>query len=451
MNARGLVLLVALFFTSLNVQAQYRTVIDKKIGSVFQVPAGFSYSEYGAFDGSAPSGSLDPNALLIRYGRFLQAGPGDATSAMGGFPYSALRTYESQQIAAGKAPIFITATYEGKSRPVLFSWTLKLVNGVPTAPSSSWQYAINVQDSRYVHFWINNYARAVVLNAAYSTRNVWIQLDQSAFNTSIFGVLDDTNHFVSGVTWDSPFPQTPGAYLASIASFFQQLSEQAPDIKVIPNAGTISDPTQLTTIFANIPGVILENIYSWKASPTAYTRNAWAAQNFVLLPWMASQNRVALLRALIPPTDSTGLLTSFVVYSLLKGPNFFFSPGNSSNNESIPPSEWQSMEALLGNPTSTMQRRQQTGMNTSDTGAAGSFHPLLVLSAIPESTVSVSYTVEQPNGTSTTGTATFLPGENYRYFNVTATGSLGQIATVRLNSASGAIVGSKDIFSITIN
>jgi hypothetical protein len=90
-------------------------------------------------------------------------------------------------------------------------------------------------------------------------------------------------------------------------------------------------------------------------------------------------------------------------------------------------------------------------VNTSDTGAAGSFHPLLLLSGIPESTVSVSYTVEQPNGTSTTGTATFLPGENYRYFNVTASGSLGQIATVRLNSASGAIVGSKDIFSITIN
>jgi chitinase len=90
-------------------------------------------------------------------------------------------------------------------------------------------------------------------------------------------------------------------------------------------------------------------------------------------------------------------------------------------------------------------------VNTSDTGAAGGFHPLLVLSGIPQSTVSVSYTVAQPNGTSTTGTATFLPGENYRYFNVTATGSLGQIATVRLDSASGAIVGSKDIFSITIN
>ena len=90
-------------------------------------------------------------------------------------------------------------------------------------------------------------------------------------------------------------------------------------------------------------------------------------------------------------------------------------------------------------------------VNTSDTGAAGSFHPLLVLSGIPESTVSVSYMVEQPNGTSTIGTATFLPGENYRYFNVTATGSLGQVATVRLNSASGAIVDSKDIFSITIN
>lgn len=602
MNGKGLVLLVASLFASVCVRAQYRTVIDKEAASVFQHPNGFPYSDYGAIDGSAPTGSLDPNALQIFYGRFLQAGPNDATTAAGSFPYSALKTYEAQQVAAGQPPIFITATYEGKVRPVLFSWTLNLQNGVPTAPQSNWQYAINVQDPRYVQFWINNYARGVVLTEAYNTRNVWIQLDQSAFNSSLFGVLDDTNHFVSGVTWDSPFPQSASAYLNSIASFFQQLSELAPDINVMPNVGSISDPTQLTTIFTHIPGAMSEDIYSWHASPTAYTRNAWATQNFILFPWLASQNRVAVLRALIPPTDSNGLVNAFVVYSLLKGSNFFFAPGSTAGSLSTPLSEWQSMEAKLGNTTSTMQRKQQAGLgvgyclfwrnfeggtvylnwtgstqtitltkgvsyfnaagqqvtqleipdatgafvttaktvaippqisprlassgagvqkitlesptsgavirftedgvapsssspiyngpiqlasntvikakafvngetaswessasymisagsptveflSSSYTNSAGAFYPVLALSGVPESSVSVTYTVEQPNGTTSTGTVTFLPGEAYRFFRISAAGSSGESATVRIDSATGAIVGSKDSFLATI-
>jgi hypothetical protein len=602
MSTRGLVLLIVSFFVALSANAQYRTVIDKDAAAVFQKPNGFPYSDYGAFDGSAPTGSLDPDALQILYGRFLQAGASDASSANGGFPYSALRAYEAQQVAAGQAPIFITATYEGKVRPVLFSWTLNLKNGVPTTPSSNWQYAINVQDSRYVHFWINNYARGVLLNEAYNTRNVWIQLDQSAFSASLYGVLDDTNHFVSGVTWDAPFPQSAGAYLTAIASFFQQVKELAPDINVIPNVGTISDPTQLTTVFDHVPGAMLEDIYSWHASPTAYIRNAWVSQNLTLFPWLAAQNRVAVLRALIPTTDPNALVSAFAVYSLLKGPNFFFAPSTTPGALSIPPSEWQAMEARLGSPTSTMQRQQQPGLSagyclfwrnfeggsvylnwtgstqtitlnksntyynpagqqitelqipdatgsfittsktaapipqitprlgasaagvqkitlespvsgaiirytengseptssspiysgpiqlsgsavikarafvtgesgswessasytisvglptveflsSSDSGSAGYFYPVLALSGVPQSTVLVTYTVQQPSGATSTGTVSFLPGQAYRDFRVTATGSSGQIAAVRLDSATGAIVGSKDAFSATI-
>jgi hypothetical protein len=602
MNAKGLAVLIAMLVLATNIRGQYRTVIDKEEASVFQKPDGFSYLDYGAVDGSAPPGSMDPNALQILYGRFLQAGPNDATSANGKFPYAALRTYESQQIATGHAPIFITATYEGKSRPVLFSWSLNLVDGVPTAPSSDWQYAINVEDSRYVHFWVNNYARGVLLNALYNTRNVWIQLDQSAFESSLFGVLDNSNHFVSTVTWDSPFPQSANAYLSSIASFFQQVSEAAPDIKVMPNVGSMSDPTQIPTIFAHVPGAMMEDLYSWHASPTAYLRNEWATQNFVLYPWMAAQNRVVVMRALIPTGDSSGLVTSFAEYSLLKGPNFFFGPGYTPGQLSIPPADWQTMEARLGNPTSTMQKQQQTGLgsgfclfwrtfeggivylnwtgstqtitlskgttyynpagdevtqlvipdatgtfvttakavaeppqispilasngagmqditlvssvsggvirftedgveptssspiytgplqvgsntvvkarvfvngetaswessasytvssgrptigfvNATDAGAAGTFYPLLSLSGIPNTTVSISYALKQPNGTITTGTAAFLPGQKYRFFAVSATGSSGQVATVTINSASGAIVGANDTFSITL-
>jgi hypothetical protein len=346
-------LIMLLLLPLATVHAQTRTVIDKDAGSIFQTPDGFSYSEYGAFVGSAPTGSLDPSALVVVYGRFDKFAPSDTTMVRG-FPYSALRTYESQQVAAGKPPIFVTATYEGKSRPVYFSWSLDLVNGVPTAPSSNWQYAVNVQDSRFVNFWTNRYVRPILMTPSYSTQNVWVELDECSFSWSLFGVLDDNNNFVAGVTWDSPFPQNASEYLSGVASFFNQVHAAAPDVKTMPNVGSMSDPTQFQTVFANIPGALTENIYGWYPSPSAYSRNAWYQQNFTYFSWLGTQNKVAILRAALPSGDSNALLSSFVVYSLLKGPNFFFAPGGSTTSTNINPSEWETMKAALGNPTSAL-------------------------------------------------------------------------------------------------
>jgi Fn3 associated len=594
----GLALL--LLFPFISSKAQYRTVIDKEVGAVFQTPGGFSYEDYGAFIGSAPTGSLDPNALAILYARFDKFSTSDNTMVRG-FPYSALRTYESQQVAAGKAPIFITATYAGKVRPVYFSWSLGLVNNVPTAPSSAWQYAVNVQDPRYVNFWINNYLRPIVWKVSYAVPNVWFELDECAFNYGLYGVLDDTNHFVTGVTWDSPFPQTGAAYLNSVESFFSQLKTLAPDIKTMPNVGTMSDPTQFQPIFTNIPGALEENIYSWHTSPTLYTRNAWFSQTYSQFSWVGAQGKVGILRAVLPAGDSNALLTSFVVYSLLKGPNFFFAPGSASAVNPNP-SEWMGWKSSLGSPTANpmstqessagigyrMYMRQfkngavylnltgstqvvtldsrykhwdpngnlvtqisipdtigtfvvtetdvleapsvsprfspmgsdpimvtitnnapgatirytttgtapttsspiytgpfeisgnaivqagayQTGSNPSwpsaasytvtsseptvqftsgsHSGSAGSFFPVLSLSSIPRETVTVQYTVRTPTGTTTTGTATFLPGNTYRYFPITVGGGTGTVTTVAIASATGAVVGSTHTLSYTV-
>ena len=518
-----------------------------------------------------------------------------------GFPYSALRTYESQQVAAGKAPIFITATYAGKVRPVYFSWSLGLVNNVPTAPASAWQYAVNVQDPRYVNFWINNYLRPIVWKVSYAVPNVWFELDECAFNYGLYGVLDDTNHFVTGVTWDSPFPQTGASYLNSVESFFSQLKTLAPDIKTMPNVGTMSDPTQFQPIFTNIPGALEENIYSWHTSPTLYTRNAWYSQTYSQFSWVGSQGKVGILRAVLPAGDSNALLTSFVVYSLLKGPNFFFAPG-SATAVNPNPSEWMGWKSALGSPTANPMSTQessagigyrlymrqfkngavylnltgstqvvtldsrykhwdpngnlvtqisipdtigtfvvtetdvleapgvsprfssmgsdpimvtitnnapgatirytitgtapttsspiytgpfeisgnaivqagayQTGSNPSwpsaasytvtsaeptvqftsgsHSGAAGSFFPVLSLSSMPRETVTVNYTVRTPTGTTTTGTATFLPGNTYRYFPITVGGATGTVTTVAISTATGAVVGSTHTLSYTV-
>jgi Chitobiase/beta-hexosaminidase C-terminal domain len=587
-------------FSILTAHAQNRTVIDKEVGSIFQTPDGFSYSEYGAYVGSAPSGSLDPSALVVMYGRFDKFSTSD-NSMVRGFPYSALRSYESQQVAAGQPPIFITATYEGKSRPVYFSWSLDLVNNVPTASQSAWQYAVNVQDPRFVNFWINQYVRPILWNSSYSTQNLWFELDECAFDWNLFGVLDDNNNFVAGVPWDSPFPQNNEAYLSSVASFFNQLHAEAPDIKVMPNVGTMSDPTQFQNIFANVPGEMTENVYSWYPSPSAYTRNTWYQQNLTNLSWFGQQNRVAILRAEVPSGDSNGLLASFVVYSLLKGPSFFFAPGNTASSNTNP-SAWEGMRAALGNPTSALMSQQMSSAGvgyrlywrnfnngtvylnlsgstqtiklssshtywdpngnqitqlvipdatasyfvaeqnvlpapfvtprvapsvtdpevvtiTSNTsgatirytldgsapktnspiytgplqlsgsavvsasefmqgydpswpsvagftvnsglpsvqftsstasGPAGTGYPILSLSWIPATTVSVGYSVTSPTGATTTGTATFVANNTYRYFSIPVSGASGAVNTVRITSVTGASVGSVNTLTYKI-
>jgi Fn3 associated len=86
----------------------------------------------------------------------------------------------------------------------------------------------------------------------------------------------------------------------------------------------------------------------------------------------------------------------------------------------------------------------------SHSGPAGSFFPVLSLSSMPTETVTVQYTVRTPTGTTTTGTATFLPGNTYRYFPITIGGGTGTVTTVAISSATGAVVGSTHTLSYTV-
>ena len=363
MRTKFVLVCLAVFLLAASARAQYRTVIDKEVGSIFQQPNGFSWLVYGDFDGSPQT--LDPAAIRSLMAHFDKFFPGE-DHAIRGFPYSALRAYEAQEVAAGKPPIFITATYAGKKRPVLFSWSLGLRNGVPTTAASNWQYAVNVQDSRFIHFWINRYIQPMMESyqgmAPQFGPNLWFHLDECSFALQNFGVLDDNNNFVAGVTWDSPFPQNEAEYESGIETFFSQIKTLAPDIRSMASVGSLSDPSHFPNLYTNIPGAMHENIMSWYPRPSAYTRNQWYAQAFSYFSWMGSQGRVVNMRALIPANDPNALTTAFVVYSLLKGPNFFFAPGQGSYN--IDPAQWAGMKALLGSPTAAMQSSQPSSFGS---------------------------------------------------------------------------------------
>jgi hypothetical protein len=341
-------------------QAQYRTVSSIEQGSIFQNPNGQPWTEYGYFDGSPQS--LSHDAIRVLMSNFIQFYPAQDQMAHS-FPYSKLRTYESAQIAGGKAPIFVTATYAGKKRPVLFSWSLKLVNNKPTAPSNQWQYVVNVQDQRFIHFWINQYVQPILTQYQASENfgpNLWLHLDQGAFEYSLYGVLDDNNNFVPGVTWDSAFPQSQAAFETAIETFFSQVKALAPNVNMIVNIGGQANPSHFPQLFANVTGGMTESMYGWwRPNPSAYSRNLWYTQGYQYFTWLASRNSVTALRSVIPSSDPSGVLLSFVIYSLLEGPNSFFAPGDTNSN-STDPSQWAGMKAQLGNPLSPVQASAAT-------------------------------------------------------------------------------------------
>src|SRR5258708_32712745 len=93
-------------------------------------------------------GSMAGEEIKARHGNmqhFALADPGDS------FPFNELKAFEAAEVAAGRPPIFVTATYAGKKRPVYFAGHLQLDgNNRPTAPSSQWSQAVNLRDDRFI-------------------------------------------------------------------------------------------------------------------------------------------------------------------------------------------------------------------------------------------------------------------------------------------------------------
>jgi hypothetical protein len=338
----------------------HRTTLDTELGGFFiSQTDGSPWSAYGAFVGVASAYSasfFDPLAIKANYTRFHVFKPSDDTD-WNYFPYTSLRSYEAREVAAGRPPIFITATYQGKKRPVLWAWSLALSNGVPTTPQQNWQYAVNVGDDRFIRFWVNQYLRPMMWNDMYDVPNLWWGVDESAFSYELYGVLDDNNRFVAGVPWDSPFPQNASAYAASIATFFTRLEALTPDVRTLPNLGTMDDPGKFQTIFADAPGLVQEGFY--EPNPSGYSRNAWLPY-FDGVSWFGAQGRIAVLRAVLSRTDR--VTDAYAMYQLVKGPNFFFAPMYDDNGAAVPRSQYARMEADLGAPLSAYESVLEPGM-----------------------------------------------------------------------------------------
>ncbi len=306
-----------------------------EVGCLFQ--SGLPWNEYGCVVGdSAPAGSLAPTAINVMYGQMDKFAPAQDT-AVRGFPFSALK--------AARPQCFITS----KGQPVYYRPSVTSNLGNP----AKWEHAINIADSIFVNFWLGKYAlpnlRAVQA-ALKLTSLPWIEADEGGYTYASFGTVAN-NVFTANAPWDSPFPQNATEYLAMVQSFFDQVHKLNTSVKIMPDLGSmLPDPTQFPKVFANCPGAMVEDLYGWHSNPTAYVRNLWYTQILTNVPWMGQQGKTVICRAVLPPNDSNALKTSFCVYELVKGANFFFAPG-SPLAVSTSPSLWMGWNSALGSST----------------------------------------------------------------------------------------------------
>jgi hypothetical protein len=295
------------------------------------------------------------------------------------FPYTAFVDYEAQEIAAGRPPLRLTATYAGKSRPVYWYWSLGFPEpGEPpkVTDRSAWEQGVNIGDDRYVRWLVDNYIEPVIFRQYYAADgrradvdgpypNQWLGMDEVAINYQLYGVLDDRGHWVpmtAGPVMDPPFPTGSAELHEMYQRFFEGLHEVRPGIRIMANVGSPDDWTMFHRDLADVDGLAIEDI-----SASALQSGHGMVRLPTLLWWTAigrytQGGGVALLRSLLDPDSPTyesDLRTALMTYLILSGQNSAWAPQAVATNDVIPPSHYEAMKGALGPPTSAMERRDE--------------------------------------------------------------------------------------------
>ena len=101
---------------------------------------------------------------------------------------------------------------------------------------------------------------------------------------------------------------------------------------------------------------------------------------------------------------------------------------------------------IAGVPTVEFASASDT-VPASGAAAVSTYYPVFALSAVPNETVRVTYTVLTPGGSLTESSTSFLPGERYKQFPVSLSGrGTWRIAIV---AATGAIPVATTVFHLT--
>jgi hypothetical protein len=294
------------------------------------------------------------------------------------FPFSGLVSFEQAEVAAGRPPLRLTATYQGRSRPVYWNWSL----GFPAAgqpPSvtdqTAWEQGVNLGDDRYVTWLVDNYIKRVMFRQYLAPDgtpvdiptpypNEWLGMDQMAVNYHLFGVLDDAGTWVpmdAGPVMDAPFPSTSAALHDAYRHFFVRLHQVYPGIRLMANIGTPDDWSQFQQDFTDVDGLVQEDLFSNnRTNPSdgsrAELQAAWRAMSA-----FSATGRVSLWGSVLPRGSATyesDLRSSLVAYLMLSGPSSVWAP-KSPDAVEIPPADYQATKTALGPATGPMTVQEE--------------------------------------------------------------------------------------------
>jgi hypothetical protein len=293
------------------------------------------------------------------------------------FPYNRFVSFEQDEVAAGRPPLRLTATYQGKSRPVYWNWSL----GFPAAgqpPSvtdqAAWEQGVNIGDERYVAWLVDNYIKAIMFRQYFAPDgsiidvpapypNEWLGVDQMAVNYHLFGVLDDAGTWVpmdAGPVMDAPFPNTSAALHDAYRQFFTYLHQVYPDIRVMANIGTPDDWTQFEQDFADVDGLVQEDLFSNNRTNPSDANRAELQAVWNAMSAYSASGRVSLWGSVLArgsATYETDLRSSLMAYLMLSGPSSAWAP-KSPDAKEIPPADYQAMKTALGPTTGPMSIEQ---------------------------------------------------------------------------------------------
>jgi len=295
---------------------------------------------------------MDPASLKLPHGRFQHFAPfDDWTEAL--FPYAQFAQYDASEVAAGRTSLFVSATYAGKVRPIVWNWY-----GVTAAPyGDNPGRAVNLKDERFVQFWLNQYIHPWL--AKINKPNVAVMMDNCTFGYGRYGVIDDSGAFVGGVTWNQPYAQNQAEFLDSINGFFARVHQLDPSIKVACNTDAQEIPSEFVTSFQNIDGIEVENMEYLYQNGGDWWRQAFYNQ-LTNVSWIGNQGKFALLNWQVPTGNTAAALRrDYVHYLIVRGDNFFFAP--QFNVPEVPPSNYSAIKSNLGLPTQPTVVTQEPG------------------------------------------------------------------------------------------
>ena len=152
------------------------------------------------------------------HGRLQHFNASDDGNGFSYFPWAEFLAYDADEVRQGRPSLLCSATYQGKKRPLYFSYG-SFDSQIAFQP-------MNVRDERFIKFWIKNYARNILSNNYY--QNWWVGCDNGTFRKENYGVINDSGSYIQNVPWDSPYPQTESEWVSANILMLRRIKEWAP-------------------------------------------------------------------------------------------------------------------------------------------------------------------------------------------------------------------------------